>query len=86
MAWTQQSSAVIFHDPLSSTDSGDLTRQSVPGATKTVTRERKQRNAPKGKPRTRAEAIEAVIQELRRISQERTEGNHGGAGAGPSCP
>lgn len=66
--------AVIFHDPLSSMESSDLTRPYVSGATKTDTQRRGNRNAPKGKQRTRAEAIEAVVQELRRLAQERQTG------------
>lgn len=63
-----QSAAVIFYDPMTSKGSHDLTQPRPSAADRPAAQESKHQSPYKNKPRTRAEAIEAVALELARLS------------------
>lgn len=64
----RQTAAVLFYDPMSSTERHDPTRQRPSAANGTVSQKPRPQSPCKEKSRTRAEAIEAVAHELARLS------------------
>jgi hypothetical protein len=59
---------VVFYDPISSTEPNELTPQDFSGEYRTARQELRQRNMPKRRKGSRAEAIEAVVHDLTQLS------------------
>lgn len=64
----RQSSDVVFYDPISSKGSSELTRRRLGGQSGIAPQSPKRRNTPTDSQASRAEAIEAVVRELARLS------------------